>query len=88
MAEMIRGIEESNDFIGNRTSDLPNCTIMPQPIKLPLTLDGSERVVSFSSSLHFPCTYWTGTWAWARSEHRSQHTDEYNISCPSSLSKK
>jgi hypothetical protein len=34
----IRSIEESNDFIGNRTRDLPACSIMPQPTTLPRAL--------------------------------------------------
>jgi hypothetical protein len=34
-AGKIRSTEESNDLIGNRTSDLPACSIMPQPTTLP-----------------------------------------------------
>jgi hypothetical protein len=32
----IRSIEKSNVLIGNRTRDLPACSIVPQPITLPL----------------------------------------------------
>jgi hypothetical protein len=31
----IRSIEKCNDFIGNRTSDLPICSIVPQSTALP-----------------------------------------------------
>jgi hypothetical protein len=34
MAGRIRSIEKSNDLIGNRTRDLPACSIVPQPTKL------------------------------------------------------
>jgi hypothetical protein len=32
---MIRSIEKSNELIGNRTRDLPACSIVPQPTTLP-----------------------------------------------------
>jgi hypothetical protein len=34
-AGRIRSIEKSNDLIGNRTRDLPACSIVPQSITLP-----------------------------------------------------
>jgi hypothetical protein len=34
-AARIRSIEKSNDLIGNRTRDLPACSIVPQPTTLP-----------------------------------------------------
>jgi hypothetical protein len=34
-AGKIRSIEKSNDLIGNRTRDLPACSIVPQPTTLP-----------------------------------------------------
>jgi hypothetical protein len=34
-AGRITSIEKSNDLIGNRTRDLPACSILPQPTMLP-----------------------------------------------------
>jgi hypothetical protein len=34
-AGSIRSIEKSNDLIGNRTRDLPACSVVPQPTTLP-----------------------------------------------------
>jgi hypothetical protein len=34
----IRSIEKSNDLIGNRTLDLPACSIVPRPTTLPRAL--------------------------------------------------
>jgi hypothetical protein len=34
-AGRIKSIEKSNDLIGNRTGDLPACSIVPQPTTLP-----------------------------------------------------
>jgi hypothetical protein len=34
-AGRIKSIEKSNDFIWNPTSDLPACSIVPQPTTLP-----------------------------------------------------
>jgi hypothetical protein len=34
-AGRIRSIEKSSDLIGNRTRDLPACSIVPQPTALP-----------------------------------------------------
>jgi hypothetical protein len=34
--EGFMSIEKSNDLIGNRTRDLPACSIVPQPTTLPL----------------------------------------------------
>jgi hypothetical protein len=34
-AERIRSVEKFNDFIGNRSRDLPACSIVPQPTTLP-----------------------------------------------------
>jgi hypothetical protein len=41
-AGRIRSIKKSNDLIGNRTRDLPACSIVPQPTKLPLAPDRKE----------------------------------------------
>jgi hypothetical protein len=35
VAGRIRSTEKSNDLIGNRTRDLPACSIVPQPVTLP-----------------------------------------------------
>jgi hypothetical protein len=37
-AGSIRSIEKSNDLIGNRTRDLPACSIVPQPSTFYLTI--------------------------------------------------
>jgi hypothetical protein len=34
MVAWIRSIEKSNDLIGNRTRDLPACSVVPQPTTL------------------------------------------------------
>jgi hypothetical protein len=34
-ARRVKSIEESNDLIGNRTRDLPACSIVPQPTTVP-----------------------------------------------------
>jgi hypothetical protein len=39
----IRSIEKSSDLIGNRTRDLPACSIMPQPTTLPRAPRSSGR---------------------------------------------
>jgi hypothetical protein len=36
-AGRVRSTEKSNDLIGNRTRDIPACSIVPQPIMLPGT---------------------------------------------------
>jgi hypothetical protein len=35
MAGRIRSIEKFSDLFGNRTRDIPTCSIMPQPTTLP-----------------------------------------------------
>jgi hypothetical protein len=35
VAEKIRSTEKSNDFIGNRTRDLPTCSVVLQPTTPP-----------------------------------------------------
>jgi hypothetical protein len=56
-AGRIRPIEKSSDLIGNRTRDLPNCSVVPQPTTLPHapdTLHISRNQVSYL----FPfCSY-------------------------------
>jgi hypothetical protein len=39
-----RSIEKSNDLIGNRTSDLLACSIVPQPTTLPRATQGWHTV--------------------------------------------
>jgi hypothetical protein len=58
-AGRIRPTEKSNDLIGNRTRDLPACSIVPQPTTLPLApVRQRSRHKEFSKSyfhqnLHF-----------------------------------
>jgi hypothetical protein len=44
-----RSIEKPNDLIGNRTRDLPACSIMPQPTSLPRTLFLWSMIVQYFS---------------------------------------
>jgi hypothetical protein len=44
-AGRIRSIENSNDFIGNWTGDIPACNIVPQPSTLPHALNFSYSVL-------------------------------------------
>jgi hypothetical protein len=37
--ELLGKLKKSNDLIGNRTRDLPACSIVPQPTKLPRDLE-------------------------------------------------
>jgi hypothetical protein len=59
-AARIRPIEKSNDLIGNRTRDLPACSIVPQPNTLPraplITCEGDEtfRITGFLDFFHYP----------------------------------
>jgi hypothetical protein len=50
----IRSIEKSNDHIGNRTRDLPVCSIVPQPTTLPRA---PELGISFPNSLQVKLLY-------------------------------
>jgi hypothetical protein len=43
----VRSIEKSSDLIGNRTCDLPACSIMPQPTALPHTPEGYTMHINF-----------------------------------------
>jgi hypothetical protein len=49
VAGRIRTIEQSNDFLGNRTHDLPACSIVPQPTTL-------SRATPTEVSLIFCCS--------------------------------
>jgi hypothetical protein len=44
-AGRIRSIEKSNDPIGNKTRDLPACSIVPQPTTLPRAPCSTSRHV-------------------------------------------
>jgi hypothetical protein len=68
----IRSIEKYNDLIGNRTVDLPVCSVVPQPSTLPRV----PSLVGASKSFAFACSgqYWPSLegitktiafWCWA-----------------------
>jgi hypothetical protein len=46
--------KNSNDLIGNRTSDLPACSIVPQPITLPRTMVSFLNVFSYQNFIRSP----------------------------------
>jgi hypothetical protein len=53
----IMSIEKSNDLIGNRTRDLPACSIVPQPTTLPRAPDSNQVSVEHrSDALPQECT--------------------------------
>jgi hypothetical protein len=43
---MIRSIEKSTEFLGNRTHDLPACGVVPQPTTLPRALSSALMLFS------------------------------------------
>jgi hypothetical protein len=55
-AGRIRSIEKSNGPIGNRTRDLPSCSIVPQPTTLP-------RVLKHCNIQNYNCTC-SFVWVW------------------------
>jgi hypothetical protein len=50
VAGRIRSIEKSNDLIGNRTCDLPTCSIVPQQTTLPRTHNVFRYKIKFNST--------------------------------------
>jgi hypothetical protein len=56
-AGRITSIKKSSDFIGNRTRDLPACTIVPQPTTLPCAPKRGRRyeIWGFHCSANVDC---------------------------------
>ena len=47
-------MKNSNDKIGNRTRDLPDCSAVPQPTASPRVPESTGAPVNFKNGIHSP----------------------------------
>jgi hypothetical protein len=63
-AGWIRSTEKSNDLIGNRTRDIPACSIVPQPTMLPR----APVTITMNKSHETECACWDAIRQWVQNE--------------------
>jgi hypothetical protein len=63
-AGRIRSIEKSSDLIGDRTSDLPVCSVVPQPTTLCIKYSFMEPLIAVRCRLWLPCYFTLNTLCW------------------------